>query len=312
MDFSNQQEMIRPVKVQSNIGEAAINKILNHKLAKSYDVVIPNFGPLKITINNIGIDVQGKDKVVFGYEFQLDYNFVSGLPKELAGKVFLGEKRFSDEITVKTDALKIKTIINFDNTIDAVLDQYDFGPLKTPIKNEFKKIFAPVDICVQEYSTIMKAYLERVSTEKLEKFDMYVKSYYVNVAVGDVVDNISVSFVANIASNNQTFSFDFKNGIISSNKEFSINFINFLKSAPVDQWVCYSHLDDNNVENAYPVGIPLSDVPVRKMIKQYNLREACKYDYFGNKKFEYYGGGVVTISLQTKLGGLFKFLYYIH
>lgn len=294
MDFRNQQEMIRPVKVQTNIGEAAINKILNHKLAKSYDVVIPNFGPLKITINNIGIDVQGKDKVVFGYEFQLDYNFVSGLPKELAGKVFLGEKRFSDEITVKTDALKIKTIINFDNTIDAVLDQYDFGPLKAPIKNEFKKIFAPVDISVQKYSTIMKTFLKEASTEKLEKFDMYVKSYYVDVAVGDVVDNVSVYFVANIASKNQTFSFE--KGVLSSNKEFNIRKIRFKGSFPYNyKKNCDIHLQDNNVENDSSV----TDVSVREMITQYNLREACKSDRFG------YLRGDATVTLQTKLGGLF-------
>ena len=297
VDFESSVEKNGLVRIQSDIGEAAINKALMYKLAKSYDVNIPNLGPMKITVNKIGVDIQGKDMVVLGYDLKFDVDISSVLPEAIR-QPLVGEINYVDQITVRADVSELVTTVNFDKTIDALVASLNLGFLETPIKNQLKNIFKPVDICSQKYGEMLTSYVKNAANGKLEQFDMYMKNFNYKVIVGEKDNYVSIYLYAFIASKNQTFSFD--GATLSSNKEFSIEKITYVPYIPFGEQKSCNLPSVPTGDDGKPVFPEMIPYKTRVMVESYNLKEACNESK-----------GFINVNLQTKFGGVTSMYYNI-
>lgn len=263
------------IKMQTLVGEAAINNVLTAYFAGSHKISIPGHNDVSLVVNKLGVDVQGKNEIVFGYDMEIDNNAIKGaIPIQGA---FL--------IRQTSNAYVI--FMNLGDVIEEVLT--DYGISSQSIKSAIKSFFSPfeetmVEIWRQTYGALLDNYFN-----KLEKnYDLIVtKNPQIDLLIGDEPNSIAVNLEMELESEKQTFIVkDFK---LVSNKKFEI--IEMVMDAFNSSYGSRKCIGGTSNEN-----------------NQIDLKKLCPYFYDLQQLLTPFVG----FKIRTKHGGIITIIKNIH
>lgn len=223
-DYFKPERISLPIKMQTLVGETAINNVLMSYFSGSHEIAVDNIGNLVLTVNNVGIDIRGKDDVVFGYDLVLAPNFLSEL-SDIAGGVIRGEMPIRGAVSLQELKDAYVVVMDLSEVVGKILEQYHIT--NSPIVSSLKSFFSPskgmVELWRQKYSTLLDAYVN-----KLEKnLDLAIVEKELALSIGEIEDNISLDLKLRLESERQYFWIDglVKNSDvlnICSNKDFKL------------------------------------------------------------------------------------------
>ncbi len=227
------------VKMQTLVGETAVNNILKAYFAGKHEISVKDMGNITLTLNDekFGIDIQENDDIVFGYDMTITSDFQSSLSNISGGRIS-GElnikgaisaktvKRVADNAVEKTKSA-IVILLDLNSAIEKMLNKHGIKevPIMSAIKDFFLKKEAEIDgkieLWRQEYSTLLNVYINKVEAP----LDLKILDVNLNLSLNN--DNIVVDFEAEIQSEKQYFWMegnykDFANMSLNSNKEFQL------------------------------------------------------------------------------------------
>lgn len=201
-DYSKPEKSSHSVKMQTLVGETAINNVLMSYFSGTHEITVEKIGSIVLTVNNLGIDIRGKDDVVFGYDLVLASNFQSEL-SHIAGGAIRGEMPIRGAISLLELKDAFAVVMNLGDVIDKILEQHHVTDF--PIVSSLKSFFSPsnggVELWRQKYSTLLDAYVN-----KLEKpLDLSVAEKELTFSVGEVEDNVALDLTLLMESEKQHF-----------------------------------------------------------------------------------------------------------
>ena len=300
------------IKLQTQVGETAVNNVLKAYFVGKYVVPVKDKGNINITLNGdkFGIDIQENDDVVFGYDLTITSDFQSSLSQISGGRIN-GELNINGAISAKTVKRTIENavektknavvvLLDLNSVVEKILNKHGIKevPIMSAIKDFFVKkesqIDGKIELWRQDYSTLLNAYVNKVENN----FDLRITDMNLGLALEN--DNIVVNFEVVIQSERQRFWFegefsDYANMTLKSNKEFQVLeacLVNDLHKIGAD--ICALAL------------MKCSNVPEdRKILYNYNIRELCGtppktaylYGYFRVKTQH---GGILLFSRRIK------------
>lgn len=228
-DYGESIKISAPVKMQTLIGEMAVNNILNAYLGGEHKVSVADKGLLSVDIRNIGIDIQGKDSVVFGYDFSVGADF--GVISSGAKKVPLqGTVSFRDEISIDEVQDAYVVTMRLNKTLDSIfaLHGIDIQQVSEAIRKVFSVNGNPIELWRQKYSELIRASLQKVESG----LDLAVKRRDVKLSIGEVKDHIAIDLELELESEKQYFwiegSLDGMDLALASNKNFKTLYMDFV------------------------------------------------------------------------------------
>lgn len=289
-DYGKQERSSLSVEMRTLVGETAINNVLMSYFSGTHEIVVKNVGTIVLTVNNLGIDIRGKDDVVFGYDLLLASDFQSEL-SHIAGGAIRGEMPIRGAISLQELKDAYVVVMNLNEVMEKILEQFHVANL--PIVSSLKTFFSPpngtVELWRQKYSTLLDAYVN-----KLEKpLDLAIAEKELTFSIGEIEDNIAVDLKLQLESERQYFWIDglVKNSNvlnICSNKDFKLSKITFQ--------IMPNH----------------SLVPIVEKCKGenneyrqcFNLYDFCKEDLFRMTQSINAGDFAIGVTVKTKQGGI--------
>lgn len=221
-DYFKPERISLPIKMQTLVGETAINNVLMSYFSGTHEIDVDNIGTIVLTVNNIGIDIRGKDDVFFGYDLILASNFLSEL-SDIAGGAIRGEIPIQGAVSLRELQDAYVIVMNLGEVVDKILEHYHVTNVSivSSLKNFFSQTNGAVELWKQKYSTLLDAYVN-----KLEKpLDLVIAEKELTLSIGEVEDNISLDLKLLLESEKQYFWIE-KNDVdkldvtINSNKNF--------------------------------------------------------------------------------------------
>jgi len=291
-DYGKLLDTSSTVKMQTLIGETAINNVLNAYFVGKHEIPVNGLGTVTVTVNNLGIDIQGKDDVVFGYDLTIASDFSSEI-SNVTGGLMKGSIPFKDAFSVQEVQNAYVTFMSLNKTIDAILVSYGIknNSVSTAIKKVFETSDGMIELWRQEYSSLISASLKDAASS----LDLSLVSRNLTYSVGGMADYIVIDLELNIKSNQQYFWIegDFINSdktFLASNKEFQALDISF---SSMDEYLV-------GYRNSCP-DYPKSDA------KQIDLTEACSNDVEKIKGAVAFKSFHIYFLVKTKHGGILSF-----
>ncbi len=293
------------VKLQTQVGETAVNNVLNAYFAGKHVISIKDKGNINITLNGdkFGIDIQKNDDVVFGYDLTITSDFQSSLSHISGGRIN-GELNINGAISAKTVKRTIENavektknavvvLLDINSIIEKILNKHGIKevPIMSAIKDFFVKkesqIDGKIELWRQDYSTLLNTYVNKIE----DNFDLKITDMKLGLALEN--DNIVVTFEAVVQSEKQRFMLDgdyrdYAKITFSSNKEFEI-----IEACLVDDIHKVGH---NPCAFAL---VKCSNIPKEKHFL-YNLKDICGDDPKAAYLFAYF-------RVKTKYGGILLF-----
>ena len=227
------------VKLQTQVGETAVNNVLNAYFAGKHVIHIKDKGNVNITLNGdkFGIDIQENDDVVFGYDLTITSDFQSSLSQISGGRIN-GELNINGAISAKTVKRTIENavektknavvvLLDVNSIIEKILNKHGIKevPIMSAIKDFFVKKESQIDgkmeLWRQDYSSLLNTYVNKVE----DNFDLKITDMKLGLALEN--DNIVINFEVVVQSEKQRFWFegefsDYANMTLKSNKEFQL------------------------------------------------------------------------------------------
>lgn len=287
-DYGKPERSSLSVEMRTLVGETAINNVLMSYFSGTHEIVVKNVGTIVLTVNNLGIDIRGKDDVVFGYDLLLASDFQSEL-SHIAGGAIRGEMPIRGAISLQELKDAYVVVMNLNEVMGKILEQFHVTNL--PIVSSLKTFFSPsngsVELWRQKYSTLLDVYVN-----KLEKnLDLSIAGKELAFSIGEIEDNIALDLELQLESERQYFWIE-KNDVnklditVNSNKDFQ----------GLTLFLIY-----NGYAPAGPGGaIECSRLP-EKVVRTVNLKDVC--DDFSNipaKELKMF------FSLKAKHGGILQ------
>lgn len=231
------------IKLQTQVGETAVNNVLNAYFAGKHVIPVKDKGNINITLNGdkFGIDIQENDDVVFGYDMTIaaDFQFSLMSGERINGKLSInGEMNVSGAISAKTVKQTIDNVVeqsknvivvllDLNGIIEKILNKHGIKevPVVSAIKDFFLKkemlVEGKIELWRQDYSSLLNDYINKVE----DKFDLKI----IDMDLGLILenDNIVINIEAEIQSEKQNFMLDgdyrdYAKITFSSNKEFEV------------------------------------------------------------------------------------------
>lgn len=201
-DYGKPERSSLSVEMRTLVGETAINNVLMSYFSGTHEIVAKNVGTIVLTVNNLGIDIRGKDDVVFGYDLMLASDFQSEL-SHIAGGAIRGEMPIRGAISLQELKNAYVVVMNLNEVMGKILEQFHVTNL--PIVSSLKTFFSPsngvVELWRQKYSTLLDAYVN-----KLEKpLDLAIAEKELTFSIGEIEDNIAVDLKLQLESERQYF-----------------------------------------------------------------------------------------------------------
>lgn len=147
-DYEREQSKLVSVKMQTRVGEAAINNVLMSYFGGKHDILVKDRGSIGLDIKDIGIDIQENSEIVFGYDMTITYDFepdmsnirINGnipIKGAISTKVV---KQAADDVAEKTENA-IAVLLDLNRAIEEMLVKHgiDETPVIFAIKNFFEK-----------------------------------------------------------------------------------------------------------------------------------------------------------------------------
>lgn len=233
-DDGNEQSKAFPIKMQTRVGEAAINNVLMTYFGGSHEILVKDKGSIELIIKNMGIDIQKNKEVVFGYDMTIVYTFMPekseihlGGNISIKGAISLKTVKRTIENAVDKVESAVVVLLDLNRTVEVVLNKH--GITNVPVMMAIKEFFArkklliddKIELWHQDYSSLLNAYVNKAETV------LDLKITDMNLSLVLVEDNVVVNYEADIQSEKQYFWIDGKysdyvNMKIKSNKEFQL------------------------------------------------------------------------------------------
>ena len=289
-DYFKPERTSLPIKMQTLVGETAINNVLMSYFSGSHKIAVDNIGNLVLTVNNVGIDIRGKDDVVFGYDLVLASDFQSEL-SNIAGGVIRGEMPIRGAISLLELKEAYVIVMDLSEVVGKILEQYHIT--NSPIVSLLKSFFSPskgmVELWRQEYSTLLDAYVN-----KLEKpLDLSIVEKELDFSIGEIEDNIALDLKLQLESERQYFWID---GLVKNSEVLNI---------------C-SNKDFKLLKSTFQIMPNYSLVPIVEKCKGenneyrqcFNLYDFCQEDLFRITQSINAGDFAIGVTVKTKQGGI--------
>lgn len=311
-NFETSQKKSETIKMQTTVGEAAVNNILKAYFGGTHEIPVNGMGNITLTIKDMGIDIQNNNDIVFGYDMTITSDFQSTL-SQLSGGHIKDNLNINGAISTKTvkrtvdNAVEktknaIVVLLDLNSAIEKMLNKHGIKevPVMSAIKDFFVKKEAQVEgkleLWRQEYSTLLNAYVNKLETP----LDINITSMKIDLALKN--DCIVIGLEAKVQSEMQYFSFlGWKENPeifhIISNKEFKLLKVEFWTMIRHDQpslmYVCRTSnfgKDDEYRE----------DYDIYQYCTDYNSATAVGH----MKDFITYNNIKMNFTVLTKHGGI--------
>lgn len=212
-DYKTPSRESGTIKMQTLVGEAAINNVLTAYFAGSHKISIAGHDEVILVVNKFGIDIQGKNEIVLGFDMKVNDNVIEGaIP-------------IQGTFLVRQTKNAYVVLMNLGDAIENILTAH--GVSTQPVKSAIKSFFSPfeetmVELWRQTYGALLDNYFNKLE----KKYDLSVtKDPQIELLIGDEPNSLAVNLEMELESEKQTFILkDFK---LVSNKEFEIIEINF-------------------------------------------------------------------------------------
>lgn len=268
------------VKMQTRIGETAINNVLDTYFAKTYEIPVKGMGNISLKVNSFGVDIQGKNAVAVGYDMVITSDFLSQI-SNISHGLIKGEIPYKDAIMVRESDLKdaYVTVMGITNTLDAILSLAGItdNVITSSIKNALSNAKGEIELWRQQYSLLLEGYMKSAASN----FDIEIKDVDLSYSVGDVADNVVITLKLDIESEKQHFWV----GTVGSDK------------------ILYSNKGFRMLSGSYAGMLPLgfcAESP-KELTTAYNLTKGCASDLvpYGTFRIKAKHGGIITLKNPT-------------
>lgn len=239
-DYKNPVTTNTNVSLQATVGEAAVNNILAtyfNGQVKQMDVA-GNKGTVTVTIKNVGIDIQGPNKVIANLSFLVSTNVpsipelsLSNVPIDMnvplkesfvvgtvdqAYVVFMSLKSAVDYAL--KEAMPVFKLVNCEPVAEAIANAFNIVETKyvVPVQSTVQNRESYFAVWKQNFGSLLKERLDKVNQDS----DFRIIGFSAILNVGGMADHLTLTFNATIQVTNQYFLFE--GGVLSSNKEFTL------------------------------------------------------------------------------------------
>lgn len=287
-DFNKPQETTTTFKMQTRIGETAINNILMAYFGGNHEFHVENLGDISLKVNDIGIDIQGENQIAFGYDLILSVN----IPSE---KLSFSERSLKGAFQVQ-GAISVQDIqnsyvawMNFGEIVNFILteNQIDSKFIAKTLESFFSTQNGLVELWKQTYSSLLRNSLISAASS----FDSELINRKMSYSIGKIDDMISIDLEVELKSKLQYFWTEEdamqEKFFLISNKNFKVLSISFY--AMGDFMIGY-----RNSCQEYP----------NMELQKIDVYEACENDIEKLKAALEFGSVTVYIRVKTKHGGI--------
>ena len=181
------------IKMQTLVGEAAINNVLTAYFAGSHKISIAGNDDVLLEINKLGIDIQGKNEVVLGFDMKVNDHVIEGaIPIQGAFLVQQTKKAYV-------------ILMNLGDAIEDILTTH--GVSTQSVKSAIKSFFSPfeettVELWRQTYGALLDNYFNKLE----KKYDLSVtKDPQIELLIGNEPNSIAVHLEMELESEKQYF-----------------------------------------------------------------------------------------------------------
>mgnify|MGYP003536969781 CR=1 FL=1 len=290
-DYEQEEIKTATVKMQTLVGETAINNVLMSYFAGKHEIPIKDLGNITLIVNDIGIDIQKKNEMVFGFDMVLTSDFQSEI-SNITNGLIKGHINIDGAISIQELKNAYIFLLDLNEAIETILFKYGISDAEIvlAIKKFFSNVDNKIELWKQEYSTLLNTYANKGA----ELLDItIVDTPKLILSVGEISDNISVDLELKIQSEKQYFKLDgWINDpdklYIKSNKEFQLLEIKYIIMPD------YSLL----VLEESCANIPLF------FLKNVNVYEICSVEAWKIKNSIRSRNFIIKIKLRTLHGGI--------
>ena len=299
-DYEKEQRMTVPVKMETRVGETAINNVLMTYFGGIHKILVKDKGSIELSIKNMGIDIQENKDVVFGYDMTIAYTYMSEKPEihlngEFPLKGAISSKNVKETVENAEDKIRnaIVILLDLNKAVGAILDKH--GISEAPVMSAIKDFFAKKEFLVdgklelwrQNYGTLLNAYANKTETA----LDIKILSVKSNLTLDE--DCVIIGFEMNVQSEKQFFQLDGwvdnpEKLHIISNKDFQLVEIKYTIMPDYSLFVFEESCDD----------VPLV------FLKDVDVYEVCSSGAWKIKDSIRGRNFVIKIKLRTLYGGI--------
>lgn len=207
-DYTTPSKKSGTIIMQTLVGEAAINNVLTAYFAGSHKISIAGHDDVILEVNKLGIDIQGKNEVVLGFNLKVNDEVIEGaIP-------------IPEAFLVRQTKNAYVVLMNLGDAIENILTAH--GVSTQSVKSAIISFFSPfegtmVELWRQTYGALLDNYFNNLE----KKYDLIVtKSPQIKLLIGNEPNSIVINLAMILESEKQTFILkDFK---LISNKKFEI------------------------------------------------------------------------------------------
>lgn len=293
-DYDKVEKKSASIKMQTRVGEAAINNVIMSFFSGKHVIPVKGLGNIILIVNNLGIDIQGKNKVVFGYNMTITSDFLSDISNKTNGLIE-GEVPFKDAIMVRESDVNDAyiTVMSIGKTLDLIFSLAGItnNTVVSSIKDFFSNINGEIELWKQKYSSLLNNYIKQ--SEPV--LDISVKNVNLAYSIGEIDDHVEINLEIDLESEKQYFWIegkynDYDNMTFNSNKEFQGR----------ESKLLYGVMIGHPPMEVFS-SIECENIPIGKIYK-FNIKEAC-----GDKPKSISSLRTV-FRVQTKHGGILEIM----
>lgn len=290
-DYDKAEKKSASIKIQTRVGEVAINNVIMSYFAGKHEIPVDGLGNITLVVKSMGIDIQGEDKIAFGYDMTITSDFLSEI-SNISNGLIKGEIPFKDVIIVRESSLNdaYVTVMSIGKTLDAIFSLAGItnNSITSTIKKFFSNIDGEIELWKQEYGVLLNSYVSK--SEQL--LDISVKNVEMSYSIGKVEDNVEINIKMDLESEKQYFWID---GEYSDNENMTFN-------SNKEFWGRESKLL-YGVKTGHPPievfrSIECENIPAGKIFS-FNIKDAC-----GDKPQRLISSMKTNFRVQTKHGGI--------
>lgn len=290
-DYDKAEKKSASIKIQTRVGEAAINNVIMSYFAGKHEIPVDGMGNITLVVNKLGIDIQGEDKIALGYDMMITSDFLSEI-SNMSNGLIKGEVPFKDVIMVRESDLNdaYVAVMSIEKTLDIIfaLAGIKNNAVTGSIKKFFSNINGEIELWKQEYGALLKKYVNK--SEQI--LDIAVKNVEMSYSVGKIEDNVEINLEMNLESEKQYFWIegeysDYENMTFNSNKEFQGR----------ESKLSYG-VKTGRPPREFFKSIECENIPAGKIFS-FNIKDAC-----GDKPQRLISSMKTNFRVQTKHGGI--------